>query len=200
MLDSYVQAFFPPPAVVLNRPLRAFSLGHSFILDALQNPFETGGKHTAADLAQFVWVCSRPFAEAVNALSNADGDQWPDVQQWGEEAGATLDFAEESAKAIAYQSNALSVPPRWSDPGAGKSSGPKVPWQLAVFQTIRGESAITPEVERAIWDMPIGRAISYAAAASWASGLDNSLMSEEEQRGLTILRKIEEQESRVSNG
>ena len=202
MLGNYVQAFFPPPAVVLNRRLRAFSLGHSFILDALGNPFEAGGKHTAADLAQFVWVCSRPFSEAVNALSSAtsgEPESWPPEKAWGEECGESLDFAAESDKAIDYQAAALAVPKRWRDIGAGKSSGPKVPWQLAVFQTIRGESAITPEVEAAIWDMPIGRATSYAAAAAWASG-DDSLMSEAEEEGLRVLQELEQAEGSGSNG
>lgn len=189
MIDTYIQAFFPAPAVVLKRPLRAFSLGHSFVLDSLANPFEVGGPHTARDLAQFVWVCERTFAECINALSRGDVGA-EEIERWGAECSA-VDFAEESSKAIDYQRGAIAIPRRWTEDGQGKTTGPKVPWQLAVFQAIRGESAITPDVENAIWDMPIGRATSYAAATAWASG-DQSFVSEEEEKAMAILKEAEE--------
>lgn len=156
--------------------MRPFSLGHSFLLEAIGNPVAMGEPYAVQDAAVFALVCSKPWGEALSLLNDLDAHK-ASVQAWGEECGG-MDFKAECAKIDAYFQEALEcIPPRWEKDGAKTDC--KVPIQLAFFHILKGESAITPEVEAAIWNMPFGRASIYAAAAGWAKG-DDTLMTEKE--------------------
>lgn len=191
MLDTYVQAFFPPPATVLKKQLRTFSLGHSFILEAIRNPFEVGGIYTIKELVQFVWVCSRTFDEAVSALANDDICK-EELHEWhGQISG--INFLDECTKAEEYKAAALAIPQRWkSDSESGRRT--VIPWQIAVFQSVRGDGAVSTEIESNIWNMPLGRAIAYSTARAWANG-DDSFVSEEDEQAAAALDEYEAREA-----
>lgn len=176
MLPSYAKAFFSQPPTVFGKRLRPFSLGHSFLLEAIGNPVAMCEPYAAQDAAVFALVCSLPWGEALALLNDWDAHK-ASVQSWGEECGGS-DWAAECAKIDAYFQEALEcIPPRWDRDDAKTEC--KVPIQLAFFHILKGDSAITPEVEAAIWDMPFGRAAVYSAAAGWAKG-DDTLMTEKE--------------------
>lgn len=176
MLHAYAKAFFSEPPTVFGKRLRPFSLGHSYLLEAIGNPVAMGEPYAVQDAAVFALVCSHPWGEALALLNNWTAHRGS-VEAWGAEC-AGANWQEECAKIDDYFRESMEcIPPRWEkDDAKGEC---KVPIQLAFFQILKGDSAVTPEVEASIWDMPFGRAAIYAAAAGWAKG-DDSLMTEKE--------------------
>jgi len=178
MIPAYAKAFFGERHTVFGLPLRPFSIGHSFLLEAIENPVAMGLPYSAQDAAVFAKVCSLPWVEALALLKDWQA-QAANVEAWGA-ACAGMDIQAECAKVDAYFSEAMDcIPPRWEK--ERDKSECKVPIQLAFFLILKGEQAITPELEAVLWDTPIAKAAIYAAAAGWAKG-DDSLMTEAELR------------------
>lgn len=176
MLPAYAKAFFSAPPVVFGKRLRPFSLGHSFLLEAIGNPVAMGEPYSPQDAAVFAKVCTMTFAEALAFLNDEDAAR-KEMERMGAKCGGA-DWLAECAKIDEYfRATFECIPERWEQDG--DKSEMRVPVQLAFFQVLRGTAAITPELENAIWDMPYGRAAAYAAVAGWAKG-DESLMSEKE--------------------
>jgi hypothetical protein len=173
MIESYVQAFFDRPPVVLKRQLRAYSLGHDFILDAAGNPYASGvGPFGVDDFLLAVHVCTLTFAEAVEFYRNPTT---LDAAKWAEECGA-VDWAEEARAFMEYLKAGRSVPPRKVSQDAKPH---KAPWQLCVAAAVCGQEAMTPERMGRIMDMPVREAILWNAVRRETLG-DDSLLSEEE--------------------
>jgi len=115
-----------------------------------------------------------------------------ELHEWhGQISG--INFLDECTKAEDYKAAALAIPQRWKqDDETGRKTG--IPWQLAVFQSVRGDSAVTADVESHVWDMPLGRAIAYSTARAWANG-DNSFLSEEDEQASRALDEFEAREA-----
>jgi hypothetical protein len=187
MIDTFAKAFLTQPPVVFGRRLRAFSLGHSFALDCIGCPVAAGKPYSVQDAALFVAVCSGTAEEAFALLSGGEENERK-MQEFGA-ACVGMDFQAEILKLEEYKRDADAVPTIWQDDGPRSSIG--TPWQLAIMDRLRGESALTPEVESALWNMPQAKAICYAAARNENNGRI-SIVSEEEQEGLRVLRELEE--------
>jgi len=173
MLAQYVQAFYNRPPVVLNRQLRAYALGHDFLLDASGNPFAIGGE--AVTMEHFpvaVHVCTLSFREAVEFARNPAS---LDVDKWAEEC-AGLDMRQEAERFTEYLTQGRTVPPRKISQG---SQPHRVPWQLVVASAICGSGPMTPNRMAEIMDMPVAEALVWNAARRESLG-DDSAASEEE--------------------
>ena len=184
MIPAYAKAFFSQPPAVFGLRLRPFSLGHSFLLEAIENPVAMGEPYAPQDAAVFAKVCSMSWADALAFLNDWEA-KGKEMRRMGK-ACARADMQAECAKIDDYLRESMDcIPPRWDKDGA--KSECKIPIQLAFFHILKGGQAITPQVESAIWDMPFGRAAVYAAAAGWAKG-DDSLMTAEEVRKIGMLK------------
>jgi hypothetical protein len=176
MQAAYAKAFFSRPPTVFGLALRPFSIGHSFLLEAIENPVAMGLPYSPQDAAVFAAVCSLPFAEAWALLNDQDAGR-AKMEALGE-ANQGADWRAECAKIDEYfQSACDCIPERWEKDGDGDV---RVPIQLAFFHVLRGTAPITPELEAQLWDMPYGRAMIYAAVSGWAKG-DETLMTQEEE-------------------
>lgn len=188
MIPAYAKAFFGERHTVFGLPLRPFSIGHSFLLEAIENPVAMGQPYSPQDAAVFAKVCSLPWVEALAFLKDWEA-QSEAVQAWGASC-AGMDIKAECAKVDAYFAEAMDcIPPRWEKDK--DRSECKVPIQLAFFHILKGEQAITPDLEAQLWDTPFARAAIYAAAAGWAKG-DDTLMTEKEVALVAELRQSQE--------
>ena len=118
-----------------------------------------------------VWICAQPFADAVEKIN--DRSVVKDCYRWGRKA-RKMDFKEHLEVFDEYIANHSDCPPRWDMPGK-QSSGPRVPWQLAMVWNM-----CSGQVDESLWDMSLGRAIAYSSARASALG-DDSLISDAEQ-------------------
>ena len=172
MQEAYQQAFLAAPVTVLGKRLRPFALGHSYLLEACERPFARGGEVAPAELVFAVWICSRSFEDCITGLRA--GDTATKCRMWGFK-NRKADYNREMDIFDAYIADHSEVPLRWEVPGK-QSSGPRVPWQIAMFWNL-----CSGRVDESLWDLPLGRAIVYSAARIASEG-DDSLVSEDEWR------------------
>lgn len=184
MQEAYQKAFLAVPPEVLGRQLLPFSLGHSLLLDIFESPFSRGGEITGEELIFAVWICTRPFRDALDQLQRQT--MVKECIRWGRKC-RKLDLNVAAQRFDDYVSESSVTPKRWEKPGAGGSA--RVPWQIAMFWNLCGSS-----VNEDLWDLPLGRVITYNAARLAQMG-DESLMSEEE---LAVVESSEVSE--VSDG
>ena len=193
MQDAYAAIVLAESPVILGRRLLPFSLGHHFALRALGSPFVTGGKIEASDTVLAVWVCSHSWQALCDKLRMHRGDIEKECKTWGRRASKDgMDVAAASTALAGYIAAHTNAPKRWSK---GDASGPRVPWELAVFWKLCSGDLSTSH-RRDLWDMPVPEAIAYVSAASYAAG-DDSLVSEEEDEAA---RKLREKASHGASG
>ena len=95
------------PGKVLRKRLRDFSLGHAYLLEALESPFMVGGKVGLGDLAVAVLVCSKTFAKAREFLMLPPPSIVKHAERWGfwcRLLGVKLDREMEQFKEYYYES------------------------------------------------------------------------------------------------
>ena len=71
--DDYLKACIPEPYRILGQRLRPFSLGHSFVLNRMGNPFvvaDSGRVPSLGDLYFAVWVCRQDYHSVLKGLHN----------------------------------------------------------------------------------------------------------------------------------
>lgn len=177
MQPAYAKAFFSAPPTVFGLRLRPFSLGHSFLLEAIGNPVAMGEPYSPQDAAVFAAVCSMTFANALVLLNGSKAKRESRMKEIGAKNGKA-NWKSECRKIDRYFKAACDcVPERWEK---DDSDPVRVPIQLAFFHVMRGTAALTPELESQLWDTPYGRAMIYAAVSGWAKG-DETLMTENEE-------------------
>jgi len=80
-VDTWTQALFVTPPLMSGVPLRPFSLSHSVLLRAIENPYAYIGLHaTRAELMAAVLVCSRTCEQNRMALFGGAQRQGPLVR------------------------------------------------------------------------------------------------------------------------
>jgi hypothetical protein len=62
----------PAPTTLLGLKLRPFALGHLILLHRVESAFAVGGLPSYDDLALAVFICSRPYADALAGFSDPD--------------------------------------------------------------------------------------------------------------------------------
>lgn len=183
MLDCYASSFTIAPPVILGRRLLPFSIGHSYLLEAAGNGYALDGDGgDVGSLAVAVLVCSSGFKDGLKILQGFT----PIENDWIESC-AGLDLAEEARRFREYTTAALTAPKRWQRDGGQPV---KCPWQLAMLASMLGDGVATPANVEAIFDMPLSWAFSINAARQAWQG-DQSLWTEDDEKGIEILKELE---------
>lgn len=174
MQDVFKNAILPEEPDVLGVRLLPLSLGHVYILLAVDNPFAVGGSPHLGHLAFAVQVCSRTFEDCQKWMRS--GDLVKDVSEWGKKC-RDMDFKKERDIFKEYIGGSADVPERWSKQ---KSPTPvKHPWPL--FVSVQ----VMPLVgESRAWNMPVAMAMAYWSALSG----DDALMTDAELQLISDLK------------
>jgi hypothetical protein len=99
MEADYLLAAIPEPVTILGHPLDAFSLGHAKALRRFKNAFAVGGVPTIGDLLTAVFICSRPYRQAISDLKNPELGAY--LEDWQKQIGA-FDFAQKCTEFKQY--------------------------------------------------------------------------------------------------
>ena len=183
MHSAYQKAFVLGPHRVMGFNLLPFSIGHAYLLDVLDCPWERPGEMTLADLAIAVRICAKDWAGGRRLIFRGGKGRWglralPSLLRgWPREA---LKFAE-------YVNECCEVPGRWEQSSGGSFENKlRMPWQLGIFRRL--SAALPPSCWAEIWDLPICTAFVVDAAANVT---DSSLMSEEEEAVIEQLEMMD---------
>ena len=184
MLPVYIEAFTLTPPEILHRRLFPFSIGHAFLLEAAGSGYSLDGQGgDIGELAIAVEVCTRNFRDGLAFLTTGaaiNADEWAATC-------AGLDFAAEAARFRNYQGACLTIPKRWEK---GKRGACRVPWQLQLVAGLAGEAALDRATVARLMDSPLSESFVLLTARQAWNG-DESIFSEEDQRGLEILTELE---------
>lgn len=167
------------PGVVLHKKLQDFSVGHAFLLEALESPFMVGGKVGFNDLVVAVLVCSMSFAKARKYLMRPLSKIQRDAKIWGLWCRIRgIDPKAEMTAFSTYVSAYTESPDPWKKQGEkGRESCLPVSVRLAwcLMSSMSEDEA---------WNCPMARALSYFTAYCEYNGQD--FMTEKQARNLGI--------------
>lgn len=179
MDPCFLTAMFYRPPALLGRAMRPFALGHVVVLLAAKSPLAVGGPVSWQDVLFACYVCALSWSEISERLHDPELIQ-REATQWGKTVGA-FSAAEVASELAEYLAVSSSSPARWQ---TGNERPMRLPWPFVVARAIR------PGVDLAsadAMDIPVGRAlVEYACMAAVAG--DDDFMSDEERRGLEVLR------------
>lgn len=168
------------PGVVLRKKLQGFSLGHAFLLEAMESPFMRGGNITLGDLAVAVLVCSMPFAKARKYLMRPASKLQRDAEWWGFWCRLRgFDFLTEVEKFKDYI-GAYSEFPDAYHKQATKRHKTALPQSIRLAWCLMGKM---PEAD--VWACPMSRALAYYTAEAEFNGQE--FMTEEEAIKLKVM-------------
>jgi hypothetical protein len=166
MQKFYADAFIAGTPKVLGLDLQPLTLGHAFILLAIDSPYITDKPGASVgDLLAAVWICSREWTCARKSL--IDDTFKRDCLEWSNNH-ADLSASEESVKAFSdYRETYLQTAPRYDEvikngqPISANRKSARVPWPLALAWLL-----MTKMSEAEAWNTPTVRAFAYSAADS----------------------------------
>lgn len=166
------------PGVILRKKMQDFTVGHAFLLEALESPFMLGGMVHFNDLVVAALICSMPFSKAREYLMRPLFKMQRDVQRWGFWCRIRgLNISQEMEKMRDYISSYHDMAEPYKKKGSRthKSALPesvRVAWCLMERLT-----------EDEAWNCPMARALSYFTAQAEYNGQE--FMTEEEFKKVT---------------
>ena len=167
MFPCHQSMWLISPGVVLHKKLQDFTVGHAYLLEALESPFIAGGEVGVDDLVVAVLVCSMPFTKARKYLMQpplliARRATW--WGWWCRLRGLDVDASVEAFKD--YVSAYTDMPEAWVDKSKQSKSS-------AVPFTIRLAWAMMAKMDEAqAWDCPMARALGYYSAEAEYNGTE----------------------------
>jgi hypothetical protein len=168
------------PGVVLHKRLQDFSVGHAYLLEALESPFMLGGRVAFYDLVVAVLVCSMPFAKARKYLMRPLSRIRRDAERWGfwcRLRGFDIDKATEAFREYIGAYHDMADPYRDKKSKPGESCLPeavRIAW--ALMERMSEDEA---------WNCPMARALTYYTAQAEYNG--QKFMTETEARKLKVI-------------
>lgn len=166
MQKFYADAFFSSPPKILGLNLKPLTLGHAFVLLAIESPYITDRKEPEiGDLFAAVWICSHDWTESRDSLVadtfKTDCITWCNTQ-------ADLTEPDPDIKSFRnYLETYMQVAPRYEtfikngEPVNPSRKSVRVPWPLAAAWVLMSRMS-----EDVAWNMPIVKAFAYLAADS----------------------------------
>ena len=153
------------PGTVLRKRLRDFSLGHAYLLEALESPFMVGGKVGLGDLAVAVLVCSKTFAKAREFLMLPPPLLIKKAERWGwwcRLMGVKLDheMAEFKNYILAYTET-----PEAFEAKGKKGRDSAVPMAVRIAWQLMDRMS-----EDDAWNCPMSRALTYYTSQAEYNG------------------------------
>ena len=175
----WAQAALYEPPTVLGLKLRAYSPFHAMALEAVQSPFTIVAKDDFFDLVLAVHICSRGWADRylLGGLAHKPLRRWGRRVRQDEIARGRRQFLE-------YLSESWQTPQFWQSASGGPM---RAHWLYHLTAFAMRELNMS---EQQAWDCPIARLVCYRAAVGESEG-DKNLVTEEEQRGIDMLKSAE---------
>jgi hypothetical protein len=168
------------PGKVLRKKLQDFTLGHAFLLEALESPFMVGGQVGLGDLAVAVLVCSKTFAKAREFLMLPPPLLIKKAQRLGwlcRLRGVKLDH--EMSEFREYMSAYVDTPEPWKKKGQS-SNDSCLPLSVRIVWCLMERMS-----EEEAWNCPMSRAFGYYTANAEHNGQE--FMSEKEAVKLEVI-------------
>lgn len=174
MQQVYINALWLRPPTVFGRRLRPLSLGHAYLLEAIESPCIMS-PHLASrhDVLAAVWICAQPWRRARCSLRGviAGRGRWRFVL-WGA-IRRHADWDTEVRRFIEYVQSYTTTPAR--NRSTDKRDGStRVPWPLAVAYAAGARS-----FDHQVWDLPLPEVFAYHAAGCAYAG-DKTLKTDYE--------------------
>lgn len=175
MSAEYFNAAIPEPWTILGLRLRPFGGGHLLLLQRLESGFVCGGNVDLADLVTSVFICSRTFEQARDALQDEDlpkiinrwhrkliGPWWnPTIVNFPSKIGMFQEYITEGCRVPEYTSRgdggSINVPTvqfvkafLMTKTSIGESEFYNRPWALSMWdvltiQAMEGQITLTDE-------------------------------------------------------
>lgn len=166
------------PGTVLRKRLKDFSVGHAFLLEAIESPFILGGNATLSDLATAVLICSLPFKKACQYLMSPLNKILRDVQRWAWWCSLwRLDLANEMDAFKTYISAYHDMPDAYRKRGQKR-------YRSALPESVRVAWCLMERMsEYDAWNCPMSRALTYFTAQAEYNGQE--FVTEEEHKKVT---------------
>jgi len=155
------------PGKVLRKKLRDFSLGHAYLLEALESPFMVGGKVGLGDLAVAVLICSKSFQDARRFLMLPPPLLVKKAERFGWRCrlfGVKLDDEMEGFKE--YITAYTETPDAFTKEGE-KVRGSSVPLSVRIAWQLMDRMT-----EEEAWNCPMSRALTYFTSEAECKGQD----------------------------
>lgn len=179
MQEVFVNALYHEEPVVLRRRLLPLSLGHIYILLAVDSPYVLGGECSLFDLAFAVGVCTRTWEAGQEWLRSPR--VFKDAEKWGGKCRG-MDMEAENKTFAAYMDDYTKMPERWEPKSDGKgSNSAQHPWPLIIATKLKDSVG-----ESRAWNMCLPMALAYWSAAAELMG-DKSLVSDADYEAIKQL-------------
>jgi len=168
MLACHQGAWLIRPGKVLHKRLQDFTVGHTYLLQAMESPFIQGGSADLLDLVSAVLVCSMPFDKACTFLMQPIDNIARAAARWGfwcRLRGYTLD--EEMQKFRAYIGAYTEMPDVYEDKNNFKRRESALPFGIRLAWLLMERMS-----EREAWNCPLSRALTYWQVDAESKGTD----------------------------
>jgi len=168
------------PGRVLRKNLRDFSLGHAYLLEALESPFMVGGKVGLGDLAVAVLLCSKSFQDARKYLMLPPPLMMKQANRWGWWCRLWgLDFKDEEEKFKDYMRAYTEMPDPFIDESESVA-GSAVPMSIRVAWMLMERMS-----EEDAWNCPMSRGLAYFTSNAEHNG--QQFFTEDQERKLKVI-------------
>lgn len=175
MFPCHQAAWLIAPGKVLRKKLQDFSVGHAFLLEAMESPFIVGGNIGFDDLVVAALLCSLPFRKANRFLLLPPSLISKKVMRWGWICRMFgFDLSVEAKKMQDYVSAYMEMPEVWQEKNKpGKKSA--MPFTIRLVWCL-----MTKMTEDEAWNCPMSRALAYYSAEAEHNGTE--FVSEEQKK------------------
>ena len=168
------------PGRVLRKNLRDFSLGHAYLLEALESPFMVGGRVGLGDLAVAVLVCSQTFSKAREFLMLPPPLLIKKANHWGWWCRLLrTDMDAEMEKFKDYMNAYTETPDAYED-DKKKGNESTIPTSARIAWTLMERMT-----EQEAWNCPMSRALAYYTTQAEYNG--QQFFTENQERRLKVL-------------
>jgi hypothetical protein len=165
LADQYARAVWPDPVKILGRTLRPYCIGHALLLHRVGNSFVSEGTTRAegqdisgiGDLLEALWVCSRPWQEAVAGLRKRRTRWLLRFWDWQlRKPSAAMAVVSAEVQLRRYFADAWRPPDRWDKGHDVSKTGAPILASLKVILMgvfhVSEEKALSWTVSAALWD------------------------------------------------
>lgn len=180
MQSVYKSAILTPSHKVLSKNLKPLSLGHIYLLYALENKIILGVDPDLEDIISLVYVCSRRYKQVKRYIETGLWEQ--DVSRWGSQADIE-GWDKVQADIDMYLSYYLQAPETWDD-NDKQNSKIGSHWLISLITSLMEYLHLQ---EDEILDMPVSRALSYYVTLQEQHGGAKVLSDDE----ISILDKLD---------
>jgi len=147
------------PLNILLKKMQDLTVGHVYLLEALESPFLTGADVDMADLVTAVMVCSKPFDEARKFLMLPESKLFKICSRWGFWCRIKrVDIPDAIEQMRDYISEYTNMPEMWEDPDS-KPQASSLPRSVKIVWCLMSKMS-----EREAWDCQFSRALAYMTA------------------------------------